>query len=397
MQFESLSCGNILLTGATGVLGACVLKELLATTDADIFCLARADSVEAARQRLHQFLRVYDPEDRLYPEFVARVTPVLGDVSLPDLGLSEQMIGELADIIDVTLHGAANTNLFAKMNKIEPINVGGTKNIIDFALRTQQKYLVYVSTYTVMGDKTFDKSVIFKESDLDIGQGFKFMTYQESKFTAEGIVRQAGTERGLKWKIVRPGQIFGDSRTGDYPHGQTNVSGLFYDIFKTIIESGVALYSDTHYDITPVDYVARGLVSLALREKRMNETYHLTNPDIRTYTDITNLIRDLGYHIDIVPQDEYKHMLFNKGLLVNGVEYKSYTTKAFKWWFNRETFDFRNSCRTVCDYTRSVLEPRGVKCPRLDHDLMGVYIETGVKENYFPPAPIRRHAQVAVR
>ena len=39
MQPESLTCGTILLTGATGVLGANLLKELLATTDADIFCL----------------------------------------------------------------------------------------------------------------------------------------------------------------------------------------------------------------------------------------------------------------------------------------------------------------------------------------------------------------------
>lgn len=394
MQPERVSSEKILLTGATGVLGANLLKELLATTDADVFCLVRAADAAAAKERLHGFLKVYDPQDKLYGEFQTRVTPVLGDIVHENLGLSADDARELADVVDVVIHGAANTNLFARMPKIEPINVGGTKNIIDFTLKTRQKYMVYVSTYTVMGDKTFDRSVIFKESDLDIGQGFKNMTYQQSKFTAEHLIHAAGKERGLQWKVVRPGQIFGESRTGHYPQGQTNVSGLFYDIFKTIIESGVALYSETHYDVTPVDYVSRAIAHLALKEKRMGETYHLTNPDIRTYTDITNVLRDLGYPIDIVPQEEYRHMLFNKGLLVDGVEYKSYTTKAFRWWYTREGFDFKGSCRTVCDYTRGILEPRGIKCPKIDHDLIGVYIETGIRDNYFPPAP-RRQAPAA--
>ncbi len=396
MQPESLSCGSILLTGATGVLGANLLKELLATTDADIFCLVRAADLDLARTRLHQFLKVYDPQDKLYQEFLARVTPVLGDIVQENLGMTEASVAELADQVDVVIHGAANTNLFARMPKIDPINVGGTQNVIDFACKTRQKYMVYVSTYTIMGDKTFDPTVIFSEADLDIGQGFKNMTYQQSKFTAEHLVRQAGRERGLQWKIVRPGQIFGEARTGFYPQGQTNVSGLFYDIFKTIIESGVALYSETHYDVTPVDYVARAIAFLALKEKRMGETFHLTNPDIRTYTDVTNVLRDLGYQIDIVPQDEYKTMLFNKGLLVDGVEYKSYTTKAFRWWYTREGFDFKSSCRTVCDHTRSILEPRGIKCPKIDHDLIGVYIESGIRDKYFPRAPVRQ-ASVAFR
>lgn len=396
MQPERVTCENILLTGATGVLGANILKELLSTTDADIFCLVRASDKELARERLHQFLKVYDPQDKLHQEFLARVTPVLGDIVHENFGLEDAALHELADTIDVVIHGAANTNLFARMPKIEPINVGGTKTVIEFALKTRQKYMVYVSTYTIMGDKTFDPTIVFKESDLDIGQGFKNMTYQQSKFTAENLVHKAGRERGLQWKIVRPGQIFGEARTGYYPQGQTNVSGLFYDIFKTIIESGVALYSETHYDVTPVDYVARATAHLALKEQRMGETYHLTNPDIRTYTDVTNVLRDIGYQIDIVPQEDYKQMLFNKGLLVDGLEYKSYTTKAFRWWYTREGFDFNVSCRTVCDQTRALLEPRGIRCPKIDHDLIGVYIESGIRDNYFPRAPSRQ-ASVAYR
>ncbi len=388
MQLAEISSGNVFLTGATGVFGASLLKELLETTDSDIFCLVRAPTNEEALNRVRGLLRAYDPTGELDDEFDARVRPILGDITGERLDLGQRDYDELADVVDVTIHGAASTNLFARFNKIEPINVGGTRNIIEFCLKTKQKYLCYVSTYTVMGDKTFDGNLVFRETDLDVGQGFEHMTYQQSKFIAENLVRSSG-ERGLNWKIVRPGQIFGESKTGNYPQGQTNVSGLFYDIFKTIIETGVAIYSDVFFDVTPVDYVSRATAHLALKEPAMQQTYHLTNPHAQTYSETTRVISDLGYPIEIVPQDEYRALLFNRELRMDGVEYNSYTVKAFKWWFRKEQFDFSVSCRTDCTLTRQVLEPRGIRCPKIDHNLLSVYIERGIKQNYFPsPAQV---------
>lgn len=394
-QWTELTCGNVFLTGATGVLGAHLMKELLATTDVDLHCLVRAESVDQAQERLHALLRVYDPADELGAEFRARVKPVLGDIVSPRLGLSEREYAALAETIDVVIHGAALTNLFARFKTIEPINVGGTRQIVDFALATRSKSLCYISTYTVMGDKTFDGDFVFMETHYDVGQGFEHMTYQQSKFLAEGLVREASA-RGLKWKIVRPGQIFGESETGRYPQGQTNVSGLFYDIFKTVIESGVALYSDTYYDITPVDYVSKATVQLALRDPAAEVTFHLTNPFERSYTDIIQMIARCGYPITMVSQEEYRSMLFERRLLVGGEEYKSYTTQAFKWWFRREGFDFAESCRTDTTLARQALEPAGIRCPAIDERLLAVYIEHGIKQNYFPPSPLETR-RVAAR
>lgn len=388
MQLSDLSSGNVLLTGATGVLGAHLLKELLSSTDTDVHCLVRANSVEEARARLRQFLRAYDPNELLRAEFEARVVPVLGDIASERLGLSEGEHAALAERIDTVIHGAAMTNLFARFTKIEPINVGGTRNVVEFTLCTRAKSLCYVSTYTVMGDRTFDGSFTFRETDYDVGQRFDHMTYQESKFLAEGLIRAAGA-RGLQWKIIRPGQIFGDSQSGDYPQGQTNVSGLFYDIFKTVIESGIALVSDTYYDITPVDYVSRATLHLALKDRSVGVTYHLTNPDHTTYSDIIQMVADMGYKVTFVPQEEYRRLLLERELKVNGQEYKSYTTQAFKWWFRREKFDFRVGAKTDTSLARAALEPRGIRCPRIDPNLLGVYIERGIKDNYFPAAPLR--------
>lgn len=382
----SLLMQNVLITGATGVLGARLLKELLASTPSKIYCLVRAETPALAKQRLLSFLRVYDPNEILNHEFEARVVPVLGDITHESLGLSPKDYADLAEKIDATLHAAANTNLFSNFRRMEPINVGGAKNIIRFVLKTSQKYLCYVSTYTVMGDKTFDKSLIFTERDLDIGQGFQHMTYQHTKFIAENLVRSA-TEQGLIWNIMRPGQIFGEASTGWYPQGQTNVSGLFYDIFKTIIETQIALYSGAHYDITPVDYVSRAILFLALKKGSYFETYHLTNPDIKRYFDVVNVVKSLGYDIEIVSQLEYRRMLFEKCLQYRGEEYKSVTTKAFRWWFLREQFDFNESCVTVCDLTQKALSSSGIQCPSIGADLIGTYIEDCIRKKYFSVLP----------
>jgi thioester reductase-like protein len=381
---SSSSCG-VFLTGATGVLGAHLLKELLETTDTDIYCLVRAESSQDALRRLLTLLAVYDPAEKLKAEFLVRVKPVLGDVAEPMFGLSKEDYAYLGARIDVTIHGAANTNLFARYSKIEPINVGGTRNVIDFVLTTAERKLTYISTYTVLGDKTFDSTFVFRETDLDVGQGFEYMTYQLSKFNAEKLIHES-TEKGLNWNIVRPGQIFGDSKTGNYPRGQTNVSGLFYDIFKTVIETQVAIDSVSYYDITPVDYVSKATVFLTLNGKSFFNTLHLVNPNRKTYTHIISLIRDQGYPIRFVTLEEYKRMVFNRELVsIHGGEYKSPTVVAFRLWFRREHFDFRASSIIDCEKARTMLEPRGIFCPKIDANLIGTYIEHGIGHNYFPP------------
>jgi thioester reductase-like protein len=379
----------IFLTGATGVLGAELLKKILEDYDHHIYCLIRADSKDVARERLSSFLEVYDPDGELKTEFNHRVQVVLGDVVLERFGLDEVEYESLTKTIDVTIHAASCTNLFLTMRRIEPINVGGIKNILKFVLQTKRKYISYISTYTVMGDRVFDPCFTFKECHLDVGQSFNWMTYQQTKFIAENLIRQAQVE-GLNWNVIRPGQIFGESHTGRYPRGQTNVSGLFLDIFKTIMETGIAFESNTQYDVTPVDYVSKAILYLTLKREKYFETYHLTNPDIKTYSDVVQLVSSIGYPIESVTQEKYKYLLFNRQLKFDKKEYKSPTTQAFKWWLQKEPFDFTKSAITDCNYTYEILKSSGIECPTIDQKLIHTYIEEGIRQKYFPSPTIKK-------
>jgi polyketide synthase PksN len=382
-EVQKSASPSIFLTGATGVLGARILKDLLSDTQSKIYCLVRAANPAEGMNRIQTFLNVYEANQNISMELAKRVEIVLGDIANPFLGLQPEAYRILAQNIDCTIHAAASTNLFLTYRRIEAINVQGVQNIINFVLTTKEKRLHSISTFTVIGDKLYDSGVNFSENDLDIGQGFEDQNYQRSKFVAEQLIRKH-TSEGLSWNIYRPGQIFGDSVNGNYPSGKTNVSGLFLDIFKTVIETGIAFESDGHFDITPVDYVSRAIVALALQRNTPSETYHLLNPHPLTYTGVINLLKGEGYPIKHILQSEYKAMLESPEFT-----YKSATTFAFRSWLSKSNFDFRVTSTFDSRETVAKLRPFGIVCPPIDQKLMHTYVMRGIEEGYFPKPPTK--------
>ena len=374
---------TVFLTGATGVLGGHILKDLLESTSSRVHCLVRGKDLDHCRERVRSVLRVYDNNGKLVSKFLSRVRVLQGDITQNRFGLSKRVYAELQGLTDMTIHAAANTSLLLKYKRLEPINVRGTGRVIEFCLGTAEKTLSYVSTYTVMGDKTFDNRVRFQETDYNLGQGFEYLNYQRSKFLAEGLVRE-GRERGLKWRIFRPGQIYGDSATGAYPRSETQVTGLFYDLFKTAIDTGVMPESYIHYDVVPVDYVSRGILALSASVEDHFGVYHLTNPDAKNFSQVMGLLRELGYPIDLLPEEIYKQRLKGGQITKNGKPYTSTMLKAFRRWYFISKISFYDSAMTDCEYTRSKLKKLGVTCAPIDHKLIKTYVRAGIREGYFP-------------
>ena len=80
------AAGRVLLTGATGFLGAHLLKTLLTDTDAELLCLVRdRGSGDESWRRVRRSLARY----RLWDDaFSGRIHTVSGDLSRPGLGLT---------------------------------------------------------------------------------------------------------------------------------------------------------------------------------------------------------------------------------------------------------------------------------------------------------------------
>ncbi|MDE9542620.1 thioester reductase domain-containing protein [Xenorhabdus bovienii] len=360
---------NILLTGATGVMGGRILLEILNTTDANVYCLTREENQQQALSRLEEFLFVYDQEkQRQYA--TQRIIPIFGDVSKKRLGLTKDLYNELAGKIDSVIHCAANVNLVAAYSKLAPVNVQGTQNVIDFCLQGNMPIL-YASSFSMVGDHLYQEDFVLHETDLDVGQKFDDMDYERSKFEAEKAVHSAG-KKGLKWVIVRPGNIWGDSHNGNYPLLQTKVKGLYYEMVKALVETGLTFTSEEDFDITPVDYVAKASLYAILNIEKFNgKTLNLTNPNPITFNEIVAILREFGYRINTINNNDYMEALSQNSMYRNGQPYRSVFTDLLGLFYSG--IELNERAKYATQLTTELLSGSGIQCAASDSQLLFRY------------------------
>ena len=180
----------------TGLSGGCLPTEggeLLDRTDAHVWCLIRAGSDQHAAARLREAMRRYLIWD---DRSAGRVTPVVGDLTAPGLGLTPARWAELAERIDAVQHAGAQVGHAAPYSALRAANVCGTQEIVRLACERRGKPLSFISTAAVPGDPA-DRAATPPPPGRP-GSG-----YVTGKWVAERLVRQAG-DRGLPVLIHRP-------------------------------------------------------------------------------------------------------------------------------------------------------------------------------------------------
>ena len=99
----------VLVTGATGLLGSAVLKELLGRGQR-VLCIVRASTPWQARCRLAHGLSVWGAAaDSNYES--GQLAAIRGDISQPRLGLSESTVRRLGGRVKSVVHAAGSTAL----------------------------------------------------------------------------------------------------------------------------------------------------------------------------------------------------------------------------------------------------------------------------------------------
>ena len=162
-----------------------VLTRWLERGDRRVYALVRAENDEKAAERLRPGLESAFGKDGAEQE---RLTAVAGDVQQPGLGLDPKTYARLCREVDVVVHSAASVSFTLGLEESRAINVGGTRNVIDFALDCDDiERFTYVSTAYVAGTHPGT----FREEQLVEGQEFR-NAYERSKFEAERMLRSYG-------------------------------------------------------------------------------------------------------------------------------------------------------------------------------------------------------------
>jgi amino acid adenylation domain-containing protein/thioester reductase-like protein/non-ribosomal peptide synthase protein (TIGR01720 family) len=282
---------SVFLTGATGFLGAHLLQELLERTDAEVRCLVRAASREEGLAKLAGTMERYGIP---LPSLPDRVVPVCGDLAKPYLGLPLQEFFALSGAVEAVFHCAAVLSDAQPYGALKPANVDGTREVLRLACLGRAKPLHYVSTVSVFGNAVSPEPEGFRETDFIRPDGNLKDGYDQSKWVAEALVRQA-RQRGLPATVYRPSHIAGHSRTGAW-----NTQDIVCRMIKGCIDLGRAP-ADHAVDMVPVDYAARAIVAVAGCPGAVGRTLHLTHPNPPSSGLLFEWIRGLGYAIEPMP------------------------------------------------------------------------------------------------
>ena len=353
---------QVLLTGATGYLGVYLLTELLARSTARVVCLVRAADAAAGLERIRKGLEQFELEADL-----SRVTVVTGSVERPRLGLDEQAWQALARSVDVIVHAAANVNFMPPLDRLWPVNVGGTLNLLRLAGDARLKPLHLVSSYSVFNDAAYAGVATVTEEPLaGEGRGFR-RGYPMSKWIAERVGDLA-RDRGWNVTTHRLGLLWGDARTG-----RSKADDVLTMNLQACLELGLAQDIDFLMHVTPVDFAAAAVASVALAPVHANRHYHAITEDPINWRDLVAWMQRDGHMLELVPPMDWYNSLC-AALPVH----REWTSLALlvaqdparSFWSDANIFSMQFDASRL----RAALEGTGVVCPPLDDRLVGTYV-----------------------
>lgn len=363
----------LLLTGATGFVGAFLLYELLQKTTADIYCLVRASSREVAQTKLRNSLASY----QLWQDnFHSRIIPVLGDLSQPLLNLSETEFHTLAHQIDAIYHNGAWVHHASPYSLLKASNVWGTQEILRLACKGKAKPVHFMSASSVFsGEDEPGKNVINKRDNIK-DYPAPLGGYNQSKWVAEQLVT-AAQERGLPTCIYRLGRISGHSQTGVF-----NVNDFLYRLIIGCVQLGKIPDTEMMVDIIPVDYASQGIVHLSRQRNSWGKAFHFVHDRPVSSTLIFDQLRTLGYPIQRVPYADWHTQLLQ--IAESDPGHPLYPLVSL--------FPAKNSQGETpvslifdCQNTREGLAGTAITCPPLDRQLFNTYFSYLIERGFLAP------------
>ena len=293
----------VLVTGATGFLGAFLLDELLRITGQDtrFYCLVRDRTSGRGRRgnRVLETLKFYGLAGQSEEN---RIIPVAGDLTQPCLGLKDAEYRELADKIDLVFHCAASVNYAYPYSAARSHTVGGTLEVLKFACTATTKPVQYISSNGIFpgGDDAPYLEDNQIEGFLDRMEG----GYNQAKWVAERLVWQA-VSRGLPVCVFRPGNIGHHSATG-----AVNPNDFLSLIIKACARLGCApLVPGWFFEMTPVDFLATAITKIAGDASHFGRVYNAVQQHPVPADHVFAHMESHGYVSERVPLGEWKARL----------------------------------------------------------------------------------------
>lgn len=257
IEWQNLTAKNILITGATGLIGTFLIDLLMYrnynyNNNITIYAIGRNKD-----KALIRFREYFDSENFIFLQY--------------DIQKNFQL-----DIpIDYIIHGASNTHPVSYAT--EPINtillsVLGTKNILDFAAKHNVKRVLFLSTVEIYGENRGDVDFFTEEYCGYLNSNTLRSGYPEGKRACEALCQAYIAETKLDIVIARCCRVFG-------PTMQSDDSKVIAQFIRNIIKNeNIILKSkgDQQYSYCYVADICSALIILLLHGKN-SEAYNISD------------------------------------------------------------------------------------------------------------------------
>lgn len=293
---------KIFITGATGFIGSNLTYKFL-KEGYKVKLLVRKRRNQSVQERIYRvlFTDVCDNDKTEFKKFRNRIEVVEGDITQDSfLGISKREIEKLCREVGAVFHCAAFMSFDDyKREDLFRHNVDGTKNILDFMLKTDLPYFHYLSTAYVCGREL---DIDIPEERLERPKIFN-NAYEETKFESEKIIADYKTRYGLKVNIYRPSIVVGNSKTGKTQSltGYYAVIRAMYILREKFVRRAgiqdenisedkltngklylplrVAWIKDRPLNLVPIDYVIDVIFEIFKREDLFNKIFYVIHPN----------------------------------------------------------------------------------------------------------------------
>lgn len=267
----------VLVTGATGNLGAFIVADILKRPDvSEVWTLVRAPGQAAAGARLWKALT--DRNIKLSDEESAKLRAVPSDLSQPNLGLDGHVLEHLLFSLTCIVHSAWAVNFNLGVRSFEQQHIRGTYNLINFCLRSKlpnPARFFFCSSISTASNTPKPASI--PEAAIEDLYHAQTMGYGRSKLVTEHITRNAMRQTDMHARVLRIGQLGGDTIRAQW--NDTEAVAL---MFRSALTTGALPELDERPSWLPVDQCAKAVADIAMNAgaavSDAELVYHLVNP-----------------------------------------------------------------------------------------------------------------------
>ncbi len=280
VDWEALRGKNVLVTGATGLIGGALALALINASVEKQLGLTVYASVRN-KEKAEKFFKYADEK---------LLKLVVGDITEPV---------ELSDDIDYIIHGAsATSSKYFVEHPVETIMTAlkGTENVLEFAKSKKVSGMVYLSSLEVYGVVDFSIKSVDEKTFGSIDPMSVRSSYSEGKRMVETLCTSYAAEYGLNIKAARLCQSFG----AGVPY---NDGRVFAQFARSIIEGkDIILKTDgsTERNYCYLSDAVTGILTVLLKGEK-GQAYNIANKD--TLISIKNMAQLL---IDKYPESGTK-------------------------------------------------------------------------------------------